>query len=148
MSKPRPGFHVDRTITIEGPFKSHDKLDAKWAQATVETQEITYRVAVLISGQSQLAFVGSGEGGGPTEEELEEARTLFAMIELAQRSTDDFKRPQPHLLPDIRVEVGVGPDSGPGYGGMWSIESIRKHEHLRGYTVRRKGSSWAGTPNS
>lgn len=35
----RLGFHVDRTITIEGPFDRHPYYaDVKGAQATVETQ--------------------------------------------------------------------------------------------------------------
>ncbi len=107
------GFHVDRTITIEGPFDFHGHyVDVKVAQATVETQGTTHRVAVLIPGQSERAFVGSG--GKPTPEELEEARALYAIIELAQRSTEDFKRPQPHILPDIRVEVGPGSRLGAG----------------------------------
>ncbi len=57
----RLGFHVDRTITIEGPFQSHGYyIDVKGAQATMETQGTTHRVAVVISGQSERAFVGSG----------------------------------------------------------------------------------------
>ncbi len=140
------GFDVDRTITIEGPFQSHRDKDAKWVQATVETQGITYRVAVWLTGQVQLAFVGSGKGGGPTEEELEEARARCAIIELAQRPTNEFERPEPHLLPDIRVEVPPGPDSGPGYRGMWSLPSIKKHESLRGYNVTREGSTWTAKP--
>jgi hypothetical protein len=145
----RLGFHVDRTITIEGPFERHPHyVDVKGAQATVETQGTTHRVAVLISGQSELAFVGSGENGRPTDEEREEARALFAIIELAQRSTEDFKRPEPHLLASVRVEVPRGPDSGPSsYREMWSVPSIRKHEHLRGFTVNRDGSRWVATPN-
>jgi hypothetical protein len=141
------GFHVDRTITIEGPFKSHDlKVDTRWVRATVITQGTTYQVTVLITAQSgELAFVGSGEGGKPTDEELEEARVLFAIIELAGRPAGDFQRPQPHVLPDIRVTVPMGPDSGPGYRGMWSVPSIRKHEVLRHYTVTRKESTWIAT---
>lgn len=145
----RLGFHVDRTITIEGPFDRHPHyVDVKGAQATVETQGLTHRVAVLISGQSELAFVGSGENGRPTDEECEEARALFAIVDLAQRSTEDFKRPEPHLLASIQVEVPPGLDSGTGYRGMWSIESIRKHERLRDYTVSRRGLWWTAKPNS
>jgi hypothetical protein len=138
----RLGFHADRIITIEGPFRMHTTMDAKWAHATVETQGTAYRIAVLISGQSELSFMGSGEDGRLTDDEREEARTLFAIIELSQHSTDDFQPPQPGFLPEIRVHVSLGPNSGSGYHGMWSIESIRKHERLRGYTVRREGSTW------
>jgi len=57
MSERRVGFHVDRTVTLEGPFKRHPIKDAVWAHATVETQGVTYRVAVTITDSARRYLV-------------------------------------------------------------------------------------------
>lgn len=108
---------------------------------------------MLVSGPSELAIVGAAPDGKPTDEELEEARALFALAELANRSVKDLEPPKQGYLAEIRVEIGTGPDSGAfesgmSYAEMWTIESIRNQERLRGYVVEREGSMWTAVPKA
>jgi hypothetical protein len=148
----RFGFAVSRpTITIEGPFQTVPNMDAKWARATVKTLGTTSHVAVLISGPSETCVLGSGANRTPTEEELKEARARFSLAELARRSPRELEPRHPGQLAEIRVEPGTGPDSRegrPGYAGMWSLDSIRKHPALREYTIERQGNRWIARPRS
>lgn len=148
MSERKIGFRVDRTVIVEGPFRPHDKMDAVWAPATVETQGVKCRVAVMIAGPAELGFCGPDVDSRMPDDQREEARALFALGELAQRPVRDFERPEPRMLPEIRITVGPGPDSGPRAREMWTIQSIRKHPALQAYTVTCDGSTWTARSRS
>lgn len=129
---------ADRTIAIKRPFQEHPAAHGYWANAAVATNEACYRVVVTVSGP------GCTSGIAGHEEATEEGRMLFSLIDLAGRSTNEFKRSQTNHFPEIWVTI----PSGLGRRGEWTVDALRNHarEQLRPYNVSRCGSTWEARP--
>lgn len=139
MSEPdRERSPADRTIVIEGPFQTGHGRDGHWAKATIKAQGRQYRVAVVIPGQSDFHHFF-----GMTDEEREEARGWFALVELAQCPTTAFASAPSESLVDVTVRIAQAPPL-----QRWVIEDVLHyvHEELREYVLERKGSTWQAQP--
>jgi hypothetical protein len=135
MKEPdRARLPADRTISIDGPFQTGDERDGHWAQATITAQGGQYRVAVVIPGPSEFHHFF-----GMTDEEREEARGWFALIELAHCPTSAFESDPTGALPEVTVSIAQAPPL-----QRWLIEDVLNyvHEELREYALERKGSTW------
>ena len=134
----REGSPADRTIVIEGPFQTAQERDDLWARATIKAEGRQYRVAVLIPGPSDFHHFF-----GMPDEEREEARVWFALVDLAKRSTSGFGQATDGSPAEVTVRIPQAPPL-----RRWVIEDVLDyvHEQLREYVVERKESTWQARP--
>src|SRR5207302_3869434 len=129
---------ADRIIVIEGPFQSEQGRDDLWAQATIEVGGRQYRVAAVIPGVSDFHHFF-----GMTEEEREEARGWFALLDLARCSVEAFAQTSGEYLPEVNIRIPPAPPS-----QRWMIDGVIKfvRDQLREYVLEWDGSSWVAQP--
>ena len=134
----REGAPADRTIVIEGPFQTGQERDDLSAPATITAEGHQYRAAVMVPGQSDFHHFF-----GMTDEEREEARGWFALVELAQCPTNLFGPAASGSPAEVTVRIPQAPPL-----RRWMIEDVLDyvHEQLREYVVERKGSTWQARP--
>ena len=134
----RDGSPADRTIVIEGPFQTAQERDDLWARATIEAEGRQYRVALLIPGPSDFHHFF-----GMPDEEREEARVWFALVDLAKRSTSGFGQATDGSPAEVTVRIPQAPPL-----RRWMIEDVLDyvHDQLREYVVERKGPTWQARP--
>lgn len=129
---------ADRTVIVEGPFQAAHERDDHWAQATIDAHGRQYRVAAVVPGQADFHYFF-----GMTDEEREDARGWFALIELARCPAEAFESSPGGHLPEVTVRIAhAGPLQ------RWTIEDVQNyaHEKLRGYALEREGSTWRAHP--
>ncbi len=129
---------ADRTVVIEGPFQTGHERDDHRAQAAIKTQGRQYRVAAVIPGQADFHHFF-----GMTDEEREEARGWFALIELARCPARAFESGPGGHLPEVTVRIAQAPPL-----QRWTSEDVLNyvHEQLREYVLKREGSTWQAQP--
>src|SRR5207302_8731818 len=129
---------ADRIIVIEGPFQSEQGRDDLWAQATIEVGGRQYRVAAVIPGVSDFHHFF-----GMTEEEREDVRGWFALLDLARCSVEAFAQTSGEYLPEVNIRIPPAPPS-----QRWMIDGVIKfvRDQLREYVLEWDGSSWVAQP--
>src|SRR5437588_1474556 len=129
---------ADRVIVIEGPFQAEQGRDDLWAQATIEVGGRQYRVAAVIPGVSDFHHFF-----GMTEEEREEARGWFALLDLARCAVEAFEQTSGEYLPEVNIRIPPAPPS-----QRWMIDGVIKfvRDQLREYVLEWDGSSWVAQP--
>jgi len=140
----RPMAILMRKVALELPFQPVANRDAVFAIATIESHDRKDRVAVLISGPSQLGFSNTNASGPMLDQDREEVRSWFALVDLTRRLASELEQNSPPKLPEIHITIPTGP----GHRGEWTIESVRNYaaERLQDYEVRREHSVWTATP--
>src|SRR6267143_775641 len=129
----REGSPADRTIVIEGPFQTGQERDGLSAPATITAEGHQYRAAVMVPGQSDFHHFF-----GMTDEEREEARGWFALVELARCPTGAFESDSSEYLPEVEVRIAQAPPL-----QRWIIENVLNyvHQQLREYVLNHEGLS-------
>lgn len=137
---PEPDIRADRIIVVEGPFQTDQDRDDHWAQATIEIQGRQYRVAAVIPGPTDFHHLF-----GMIDEDREEARGWFAVVELAGCSPRKFESSESAYLPEVQVKIAQAPPL-----QRWVIEDVLNyaHEHLPGYELKREGGRWLAQPQA
>jgi len=137
---PEPDIQADRTIVIEGPFQTDPDRDDHWAQASIEAHGRQYRVAAVIPGHTDFHHLF-----GMGDEDREEARGWFALVELAACPTGKLDSKPGGYLPEVVVKIAQAPPL-----ERWVIEDVLNyaHQQLRDYELKRDGSRWLAQPRT
>ena len=80
---------------------------------------------------------------GMTEEEREEARGWFALLDLARCPVEAFEQTSSEYLPEVKIRIPPAPPS-----QRWMIDGVIKfvRDQLREYVLEGEGSSWVAQP--